>query len=436
MAQKFAFTCATIAFIAFFAFTEYYELSYADEYRIGIGDVIQISVWQYEQFNTTVPVGPDGKITIHLLGDIVADGYTRDELKEEISKRLSKFIKEGAEVTVSVTQFNSQKVSVFGSVMNPRTITFSSIPSMLEVIMQAVPAPNADLTSVKIIPADTSIRNPILVNVSDVLQTGDTSKLPVLSSGDTIYVPKAEVSVSAPETVTQIGTTPTTQTQQATASGIQDERFVVNVMGAVANPNSYVFEKEPTLAQVLIKAGSVADNTSLKDVRVIRNMPTDSERVIHVDMSKYLIDGDNSILPRIYSGDIVYVPPLTQEKMRELSITITGEVAKPGVYMLSNPVDILDAIYMAGGLTPNADTERIRLRKEDADSYQDKIVNISDFLKDVASRSQTEMIKPGYTIYVPMKQRGAATTTALASRSVVALLADLIPIYSLYRLIR
>jgi len=141
-------------------------------------------------------------------------------------------------------------------------------------------------------------------------------------------------------------------------------------------------------------------------------------------------------LPRIYSGDIVYVPPLTQEKMRELSITITGEVAKPGVYMLSNPVDILDAIYMAGGLTPNADTERIRLRKEDADSYQDKIVNISDFLKDVASRSQTEMIKPGYTIYVPMKQRGAATTTALASRSVVALLADLIPIYSLYRLIR
>jgi polysaccharide export outer membrane protein len=79
------------------------------EYLIGPGDTIQIYVYQYEHFNTTAPVGPDGKITIPLLGDISASGRTRSELKKDISDRLSKYIKEGADVTVSIVQFNSKK---------------------------------------------------------------------------------------------------------------------------------------------------------------------------------------------------------------------------------------------------------------------------------------------------------------------------------------
>lgn len=404
------------------------------EYRIGPGDIIQIYVYQYEQFNSTSPVGPDGKITIPLLGDIVADGRTKSELKKDISDRLSKYIKEGADVTVSITQYNSKKISIFGRVTNPRTITFSSIPSLLEVIVQAIPTPDADLTAVKIIPADRSVRNPIIVNISDVLQTGDTSKLPVLHSGDTIYIPKIEIpETKEPQRET---VTPSTRLQQPPSEPTVEQKITINVMGAVANPGSFTFTEEPTLAQVLIRAGSVTDNSVLKDVRVIRGTPVDGERVIYVDMSKYLIDGDSSIMPRLYSGDVVYVPPLTHDKMRELSLTITGEVVRPGTYPINEKVDILAAIYIAGGLTPNADPERIRIRREDVEFYQDKIVDISEPLKSVEKYSQTEMVGPGYIIYVPMKQRSPATTTAIASRGVIAFLADLIPIYGLYRLIR
>ena len=69
----------------------------------------------------------------------------------DITKRLAKFIKDDIEVTVSIVEFKSQKIFVFGAVINPRTITFSSAPSLLDVIMaQCIPTPDADLTAVVI----------------------------------------------------------------------------------------------------------------------------------------------------------------------------------------------------------------------------------------------------------------------------------------------
>ena len=66
-----------IVALAIFMLTVFCSLSPAadaikdiSDYAIGLGDVVQVSVWQYEQFNTTATVGPDGRITVPLLGDI------------------------------------------------------------------------------------------------------------------------------------------------------------------------------------------------------------------------------------------------------------------------------------------------------------------------------------------------------------------------------
>jgi polysaccharide export outer membrane protein len=418
------------------------------EYVIGPGDVIQVSVWRYDQFSTTATVGPDGKITIHLLGDITVTGLTREEIKEDITKRLSKFIKEGAEVTVSVVQFNSQKISVFGAVANPTTIAFSSIPSLLEIVMtRSIPTPDADLTAVKIIPADSSIREPITVNMMEVLQKGNTSQMPTLHAGDTVYVPRVETTVEAVEEGTAEGQPQVTgdygpaTSSQPPGEEAQGGEFVVYIMGAVARPGSFTSTEEPTLTQALLEAGSVTDSMALKDIRIIRGtqaampVPPKDDRVIHVDLDKYLAEGDASLLPRLYSGDTIYVPNITQEAMKDVSILVTGEVTRPGSYQTREPLDILDAISMAGGLTRNADPERIRIRRESDDSYQEKVVNIDEFLKDVSSTSPSEMVEPGYRIYVPAK-RGSIATVAVATRGIAAFLVDLIPIYSLWRLAR
>jgi polysaccharide export outer membrane protein len=442
------------------------------EYVVGPGDVIRISVWEHDQFSDTVTIGPDGRITLHLLGDIPVAGLTRDELKDKITERLAEFLTKDAmevlQVTVSIVEFNSRKIFVFGQVRNPGTVTLTPELSLLEAIMaQAVPTPGADLTSVKIIPAETGVgaaRKIMTVNMEEVLERGDISRLPKLRPGDRVYVPpspRARASDSTPvpadgEVSAREDAVSTASADMGIMAAMMDTstsdsgQFVIHVMGAVSRQGSYVFTREPMLMEVLLQAGSVADTMLLKYIRIIRGGQSktlkdeapsarETSAVVNVDLDKYLTGGDASILPRLYSGDTVYIPPVTQERMKDVSVIVTGEVVRPGSYRTTETLDVLDAISMAGGLTPNADPERIKIRRESADSYQEKIVNIEQFLGDVSesfSTSLPEMVGPGYRIYVPAKRGSAAAVAAVTTRGIVRFLADLVPVYGVYRLVR
>jgi len=409
------------------------------EYKIGVDDVIEIIVWQHPQFSIKSPVGPDGKITIPLLGNIYVLGLTRDEIKVQLVEGLSKYIREGPEVTVNIAEFRSQKISIFGQVKNARTIRFSTPPSFLEVMVQSDFTPDADLTAVKLIPSSPST-NVVIVNFSEALQTGDFSNLPELHSGDTIYVPKAIVpSVKKPEeeparipetTVIQDTTIPPIGEKEAV------EKFVIHVMGMVRTPGTLEFTKKPTLTEVLLKAGSTIDNEALKYVRIIRRDPETTDRIVDINMDEYLNTGKFSILPELFSGDLVYIPDITQDQLKDISINITGEVLRPGTYRTRKPLNILDAISLAGGLTPEANPEIIKVRREVEDSFQEKTINIEKFLSESGDVSSLpEMIGPGYSIYVPKKDR-PIIKVADAARGLLAFLVDLTVFYSFIRLIR
>ena len=206
-------------------------------------------------------------------------------------------------------------------------------------------------------------------------------------------------------------------------------------MGAVAKIGLIESNEELSITQVLTKAGGPTDNQLLENVKVIRGNPMSKERIINVDMEKYLTDGESSTLPKLYSGDTVYVPPLTPENIRQMSIVITGQVTNPGSYLSYKAIDILNAISMAGGFTVTADPSKIWIRREGKDDYQDKIVDLKEIMKDPRVSTELEMIGPGYIIYVPIKEQGMATKTAITTRGIVTFIADLIPIYGLYRII-
>ncbi len=86
------------------------------DYKIGVGDVLQITTWKEEDLSfENVFVRNDGKITIPLLDDIQASGRTTMELKEEIQKRLSEFV-EAPTVTVTLASPGSQRYYILGEV--------------------------------------------------------------------------------------------------------------------------------------------------------------------------------------------------------------------------------------------------------------------------------------------------------------------------------
>jgi polysaccharide biosynthesis/export protein len=84
-------------------------------YKIGAQDVLRIDVWREDQLTRTVPVRPDGKITLPLLNDIQAVGLTPMSLADVIRNELKQFIT-NPQVTVSVTEINSRRIYVNGEV--------------------------------------------------------------------------------------------------------------------------------------------------------------------------------------------------------------------------------------------------------------------------------------------------------------------------------
>ena len=87
------------------------------DYRIGAQDVLQIDVWKEPEITRTIPVRPDGKISLPLLNDVQAAGLTSMQLAANIREGLTKYLN-NPQVTVTVTQINSRRVFVTGEIVH------------------------------------------------------------------------------------------------------------------------------------------------------------------------------------------------------------------------------------------------------------------------------------------------------------------------------
>jgi polysaccharide export outer membrane protein len=106
------------------------------QYRIGPEDVLIISVWQNAELTRSIPVRPDGRISMPLLKDVAAAGRTPMELAEEIEARLKSYMTT-AVVSVIVAEVNSYRVSVLGKVSQPGRYLFKAPTTVLEALAAA-----------------------------------------------------------------------------------------------------------------------------------------------------------------------------------------------------------------------------------------------------------------------------------------------------------
>ena len=106
------------------------------DYKIGPEDVLDISVWKNEELSRTVPVRPDGKVSLPLVNDIQAAGLTPSRLRQELTRRLSEYVP-SPEVAVIVREVHSAKVSVVGAVRTPGRYEVRSPATVLELIALA-----------------------------------------------------------------------------------------------------------------------------------------------------------------------------------------------------------------------------------------------------------------------------------------------------------
>lgn len=105
-------------------------------YVIGPMDELDISVWKQPHVSSEEDVRPDGKISLPLLNDVQAAGYTPMQLAARITKKLKKFVTD-PQVTVTVVQANSWRIFVLGQVNRPGPIQLFPGMTVLQAIASA-----------------------------------------------------------------------------------------------------------------------------------------------------------------------------------------------------------------------------------------------------------------------------------------------------------
>jgi polysaccharide export outer membrane protein len=105
-------------------------------YRIGPEDVLDVLVWKNAELSRTVPVRPDGKVSLPLVNDIQAAGLTPADLRQQLTTRLSEFVP-SPEVSVIVKEIHAVKVAVVGAVKLPGRYELKSPATVLELIALA-----------------------------------------------------------------------------------------------------------------------------------------------------------------------------------------------------------------------------------------------------------------------------------------------------------
>jgi polysaccharide export outer membrane protein len=158
-------------------------------YVIGADDSLQVTVWKEPQLSVSgVPVRPDGKISLPLINDIQAAGFTPMQLSADITERLKKFVTDPV-VDVSVLAVNSKRVFLIGEVsrVGPLAIT----PGM--TILQAISSaggltPYANKKKIYILRGDPGKQQKIYFDYTKAVKKGDMQGVSLLP-GDTIVVP-------------------------------------------------------------------------------------------------------------------------------------------------------------------------------------------------------------------------------------------------------
>lgn len=166
----------------------------ADDYLIGVDDVVQVSVWRNPELGITAPVRPDGKISVPLVGDVVAGGRTPDAVAKDLQEKLAAYVRE-PQVTVILTELRSHeylsRVRVTGAVRQPVSIPYRQGMTVLDAVLAAggvteFAAPNRASLHRKT--GDGSQAYGVLLN--DIIENGNLSTNYKVAPGDVITVPE------------------------------------------------------------------------------------------------------------------------------------------------------------------------------------------------------------------------------------------------------
>jgi len=160
----------------------------ASDYVIGADDMLHISVWKEPDLSETLPVRPDGKISMPLLNDVSAAGLTPLQLKDSITEKLKKYIAD-PRVTVVVTAMNSRRIFVTGEVLHTGPMILLPHMTVLQALAQAGFTQFANPKNIYLLRTENGRQEKLPFNYKEVVKGNHPEQNIPLKPGDTVVVP-------------------------------------------------------------------------------------------------------------------------------------------------------------------------------------------------------------------------------------------------------
>ena len=276
------------------------------DYYLGPGDVMDISVWKRPEISRKgIVVAPDGIISVPKVGILNVKNKTVAELTKEITTILSKNY-ESPEANIIVREFHNNKAFVLGRVSEPGVVNFPGDGTLLEALALAGGLPHIGketfLTKCAIIRGKETI---IWIDLRDLLDHGNMALNARIMNNDVIFIPEAE-----------------------------DE--MIMVLGEVEKPGPVMLKRGLNLVDAVMRAGGYTTDSNLEKVFIIRQ-DGDQGIIRKVDFKGMLERGDFSRNYALKQDDIVYVAPSGMKKFNYLL-----EQIMPSLQVLTMSTTILD----------------------------------------------------------------------------------------------
>jgi polysaccharide export outer membrane protein len=165
-----------------------------ESYKMSVGDVVQVNVWKNAELSISEPIRPDGKISLPLVGDVMAAGLEPQELAAEIKERLYAFVKK-PNVTVILTSLQGHaflsRIRVTGSVTQNMSMPYHQGMTVLDAVLEAGGVNlYADSNRTRLFRRIGGASETYDIHLKDILEEGDMSTNALLVPGDVITVPE------------------------------------------------------------------------------------------------------------------------------------------------------------------------------------------------------------------------------------------------------
>jgi polysaccharide export outer membrane protein len=190
---------------------------------------------------------------------------------------------------------------------------------------------------------------------------------------------------------------------------------IVYMTGSVLTPGKQKFEVIPNLWQLILEAGGPQPAALLNDVTIVRGEGPEAGKIIHVDLTRALEQGNIAALPPIYSGDTVHVPglvtgaggvavsnlPVSPLERRDV-VYVFGQVGTPGMFNLDRNMDLLDALVLAGGPTETANLKEVKLFFRGRQQAEMALIDMDHYMGH--SIPLPLLLHSGDAVYVPRRK--------------------------------